>query len=55
MRIHHMVLNEDDAHIILLSFDWGPGEWSKGQISLDFNNKVNFKDFYSKLFVCSNK
>ena len=24
---------------------WGPGEVSKGQISLNFNYKVNFKDF----------
>ena len=24
---------------------WGPGEGSKGQISFDFNYKVNFKDF----------
>ena len=32
---------------------WGPGEGSKGQISLNFNYKVNVKDFYSKLFVCS--
>ena len=34
---------------------WGPGEGSKGQISFDFNYKVNFKDFYTKLCVCSNK
>ena len=31
---------------------WGPGEGSKGQISFDFNYKVNFKDFYTKLCVC---
>ena len=30
---------------------WGPGEVSKGQISLNFNNKVNFKDFIPYL-VC---
>ena len=34
---------------------WGPGVGSKGQISFNFNNKVNFKDFYSKLCVCSHK
>ena len=28
---------------------WGPGEGSKGQISLNFHYKVNFKDFYTKL------
>ena len=30
---------------------WGPGEGSKGQISFNFNYKVNFKDFFSN-FVC---
>ena len=33
---------------------WGPGEGSKGQI-FNFNFKVNFKDFYTKLCVCSHK
>ena len=33
----------------------GPGEGSKGQISFNFNSKVNFKDFYTKLCVCSRK
>ena len=32
-----------------------PGEGSKGQISFNFNYKVNFKDFYSKLCVYSHK
>ena len=31
---------------------WGSGEGSKGQISLNFNYKVNFEDFYTKLCVC---
>ena len=31
----------------------GPWEGSKGQISFNFNYKVNFIDFYSKLCVCS--
>ena len=30
---------------------WGPGEGSKGQISFNFNCKVNFKDFIPN-FVC---
>ena len=34
---------------------WGPREGSKGQISFNFNNKVIFKDFYTKLCVCSHK
>ena len=33
----------------------GPGEGSKGQISFNFNYKVNFKDFYTKLCVCTHK
>ena len=31
---------------------WGPGEGSKGQISFNFNYKVHFKSFYTKLCVC---
>ena len=34
---------------------WGGGEGSKGQLSLNFNNKVNFKDFYTKHCVCTYK
>ena len=34
---------------------WVPGEGSKGQISFNFNYKVNFKNFYTKLCVCSHK
>ena len=34
---------------------WGPGEGLKGQISFNFNYKVNFKDFYTKLCVCPHK
>ena len=34
---------------------WGPGEGSKGQISFNFNYKVNFKDFYFQLCVCTHK
>ena len=33
----------------------GPGEGSKGQISFNFNYKVNLKKNYSKLCVCSHK
>ena len=32
-----------------------PGDGSKSQISFNFNYKVNFKDFYTKLCVCSHK
>ena len=33
---------------------WGSGEGSKGQISINFNYKVNFKDFlYQALCVFS--
>ena len=32
-----------------------PGELSKGQKSFNFSYKVNFKDLYTKLCVCSHK
>ena len=32
---------------------WGPGEGSKGQISFNFNYKVNFKDLYQFVGVFS--
>ena len=32
-----------------------PGEGSKGQISLNINYEVNYKDFYTKLCECSHK
>ena len=32
-----------------------PGAGSKGQISFNFNYKVNFKDFYTKLCACTHK
>ena len=31
------------------------GEGSKGQKSFNFNYKANFKDYYTKLCVCSHK
>ena len=34
---------------------WGPGEWSKGQISLNFNNTINFKGFFYQSILCSCK
>ena len=34
---------------------WGSWEGSKGQISFNFNYKVNFKDFCTNLCVCSHK
>ena len=34
---------------------WGPWEGSKGQISFNFNYKVNFKYLYTKLCVCTYK
>ena len=32
---------------------WVSGEGSKGQISFNFNYKINFKDFYTKLCLFS--
>ena len=39
-------------HIFFGLATWGPGEGPKGQISLNFNYKVNFKDFFKLNFVC---
>ena len=39
------------ATAIFFTAPWGPGMGSKGQISFDFNYKVNFKGFIAK-FVC---
>ena len=44
-----------NVKIIFGPAPWGPGDGSKGQISFNFNYKLNFKDFYSKLCVCSHK
>ena len=30
----------------------GPGEISKGQISLNYTNKINFKDLIPKIACC---
>ena len=43
------------ATAIFLSRPWGPWEGSKCQLSFYFNYKVNFKDFYTKLCVCTYK
>ena len=34
---------------------WGPGEGLTGQISFNFNYKVDFKGFHNKLCVFSHK
>ena len=38
--------------IFLVPTPWGPREGPKGQISLNLNHKVNFKDFKKTNFVC---
>ena len=40
---------------VKIFFGPAPGALGKGQIAFNFNYKVNFKDFYSKLCVCSHK
>ena len=40
-----------NSSIILVQVPWGLGEGSRGQILLNFNYKVNFKDFKAN-FVC---
>ena len=41
--------------IVWVPAPWGLGEGPKGQISLNLNYKVNFKDFLTKLCVSSHK
>ena len=41
--------------IVLVPTPWGLGEGPKAQISVNFNNKVNSKDFKTKLCVLTNK
>ena len=38
--------------IFFLPHPLGLSEASKSQISFNFNHKVNFKDFYTRLYVC---
>ena len=42
-------------HNFFVPTPWGPGEGPKGQISLNLNYRVNFKDFKTKLCVSSHK
>ena len=49
-------LDENQPNLVCeLLICMGRGEGSKGQISFSFNYKVNLKDFYTKLCVCSHK
>ena len=43
------------SKISILGSNWWPWGEVKGQISLNFGYHVNFKDFYTKLCVCSHK
>ena len=52
-RVTHM--NGACISIIFGLAPWGCGEESKGQISFNSNYKANFKDYYTKLCVCSHK
>ena len=42
-----------NSTIFLVPTPWGPGEGPKGQISLNLNHEVNFKDSLTKLCVSS--
>ena len=43
------------SKIFILGSNWWPWGEVKGQISLNFGYHVNFKDFYTKVCVCSHK
>ena len=46
---------QNAGKIFILGSNWWPWDEVKGQISLNFVYHVNFKDFYTKLCVCSHK
>ena len=46
---------QNASKIFILGSNWWPWGEVKGQISLNFGYHVNFKDFYTKFFVCSHK
>ena len=46
---------QNASKIFILGSNWWPWGEVKGQISLNFGYHVNFKDFYTKLYVCSHK
>ena len=46
---------QNASKIFILGSNWWPWGEVKGQISLNFGYHVNFKDFYTKLCVCSHK
>ena len=52
IRCVNYITHMNGAYIgIFCPAPWGPGEESKGQISFNFNYKVNFKNFIPN-FVC---
>ena len=46
---------QNASKIFILGSNWWPWGEVKGQISLNSSYHVNFKDFYTKLCVCSHK
>ena len=46
---------QNASKVFILGSNWWPWGEVKGQISFNFGYHVNFKDFYTKLCVCSHK
>ena len=46
---------QNACKIFILGSNWWPLGEVKGQRSLNFGYHVNFKDFYTKFYVCSHK
>ena len=46
---------QNASKFFILGSNWWPWGEVKGQISLNFGYHVNFKDFYTKFWVCSHK
>ena len=54
-HVAYRIDGDDEKNSFTLWSNWWPWVRSKGQTSLNFNYKINFKDFYTKLCVCSHK
>ena len=50
-----MTSRTECKYFFILGSNWWPWGEVKGQISLNYGNHADFKDFYTKLFVCPHK
>ena len=55
IKLTRMTSRTECSKNFILGSNWWPWGEVKGQISLNFGYHVSFKDFYTKLCVCSHK